>query len=238
MSRLDKPKQRPAIPNFSSGPCAKRPGWTPQVLSSALLGRSHRSPAGIERLRLAIDKTQALLELPADYRLAIVPGSDTGAFEMALWSMLGERGVDVLAWEDFGQRWVADIVGELKPADTRVLDGRLRAPARSRQRRLRSRRGLHLERHGGGRARAGRRLDRRRPSRSHFRRCDVGAVRAGRRLAQNRRRHLLLAKGARRGSGARHDRAVAARHRAAAAASPELAGSQALPSRRGRARAR
>ena len=121
MSRLDKPTQRPAIPNFSSGPCAKRPGWTPQVLSSALLGRSHRSPAGIERLRLAIDKTKALLELPADYRLAIVPGSDTGAFEMALWSMLGERGVDVLAWEDFGQRWVADIVGELKPADTRVL---------------------------------------------------------------------------------------------------------------------
>ena len=121
MSRLDKPKQRPAIPNFSSGPCAKRPGWTPQVLSAALLGRSHRSPAGIERLRLVIDKTHALLELPADYRLAIVPGSDTGAFEMALWSMLGERGVDVLAWEDFGQRWVADIVGELKPAGTRVL---------------------------------------------------------------------------------------------------------------------
>jgi phosphoserine aminotransferase len=121
MSRIDKPKQRPAIPSFSSGPCAKRPGWTPQVLSSALVGRSHRSPAGIERLRLATDKTQALLDLPADYRLAIVPGSDTGAFEMALWSMLGERGVDVLAWEDFGQRWVADIVGELKPANTRVL---------------------------------------------------------------------------------------------------------------------
>ena len=80
MSRLDKPKQRPAIPNFSSGPCAKRPGWTPQVLSSALLGRSHRSPAGIERLRLAIDTTHALLELPADYRLAIVPGLRHGRF--------------------------------------------------------------------------------------------------------------------------------------------------------------
>jgi phosphoserine aminotransferase len=122
MSTLDKPARRPQSANFSCGPCAKRPGWTPDVLSSALLGRSHRSAAGIARLKLAIDKTHALLELPHDYRVAIVPGSDTGAFEMALWSMLGARGVDVLAWEDFGKRWVADIVGELKPRDTRVLE--------------------------------------------------------------------------------------------------------------------
>jgi phosphoserine aminotransferase len=122
MSTLDKPARRPQTPNFSCGPCAKRPGWTPDALASALLGRSHRSPAALARLKLAIDKTHALLELPHDYRVAIVAGSDTGAFEMALWSMLGARGVDVLAWEDFGKRWVADIVGELKPRDTRVLE--------------------------------------------------------------------------------------------------------------------
>jgi phosphoserine aminotransferase len=122
MTRFDKPAQRPGSQNFSCGPCAKRPGWTPDVLRSALLGRSHRSAAGEARLKLAIDRTHALLELPADYRLAIVPGSDTGAFEMALWSMLGARGVDVLAWEDFGKRWVADIVGELKPPDVRLFE--------------------------------------------------------------------------------------------------------------------
>lgn len=122
MSSLAKPSRRPERPYFSSGPCAKRPGWAPDVLAAALLGRSHRSPAGKERLKLAIDLTHRLLELPADYRVAIVPGSDTGAFEMALWSMLGARGVDVLAWEAFGKRWVTDIVGELKLPDTRVLD--------------------------------------------------------------------------------------------------------------------
>ncbi len=121
MSRFDKPQQRPACPNFSSGPCAKRPGWTPDVLRTALVGRSHRSAAGKAQLKRAIDETHALLQLPPDYRLAIVPGSDTGAFEMALWSMLGARGVDVLAWEDFGRRWVADIVAELKLPGARVL---------------------------------------------------------------------------------------------------------------------
>ena len=122
MTAIEKPTQRPGNPNFSSGPCAKRPGWTPDVLRSALLGRSHRSPAGKARLKLAIDKTHALLELPPDYRVAIVPGSDTGAFEMALWSMLGARGVDVLAWEDFGKRWVADIAAELNLPGARVLE--------------------------------------------------------------------------------------------------------------------
>ncbi len=122
MSSIAKPSRRPKRPYFSSGPCAKRPGWTPDVLGPALLGRSHRSAAGKERLKLAIDLTHRLLELPADYRVAIVPGSDTGAFEMALWSMLGARGVDVLAWEAFGHRWVTDIVSELQLPDTRVLD--------------------------------------------------------------------------------------------------------------------
>jgi len=122
MSNIFKPTRRPQRPNFSSGPCAKRPGWSPDVLASALLGRSHRSAAGVDRLRLAIDLTHSLLELPADYRVAIVPGSDTGAFEMALWSMLGARGVDVLAWEAFGRRWVTDVVGQLGIVDVRVLE--------------------------------------------------------------------------------------------------------------------
>ena len=117
-----KPNERPRDPNFSCGPCAKRPGWTPDVLRSALLGRSHRAPAALARLKLAIDQTKALLELPDDYRVAIVPGSDTGAFEMALWTMLGARGVDVLAWEDFGKRWVGDVVAQLRLADARVLE--------------------------------------------------------------------------------------------------------------------
>jgi phosphoserine aminotransferase len=106
---------------LSSGPCAKRPGWTPDALRAALVGRSHRAPVAKARLKLAIDTTKTLLELPADYRVGIVPGSDTGAFEMALWTMLGERGVDVLAWEDFGKRWVADIVTELRLPNARVL---------------------------------------------------------------------------------------------------------------------
>jgi len=92
------------------------------VLSGALLGRSHRAPAALKRLKLAIDETKSLLELPAGHRVAIVPGSDTGAFEMALWTMLGARGVDVLAWEDFGKRWVGDVVAQLRLPDARVLE--------------------------------------------------------------------------------------------------------------------
>lgn len=121
MAPVRKPNARPRNPNFSSGPCAKRPGWTPDALRAALVGRSHRAPVAKARLKLAIDTTKTLLELPADYRVGIVPGSDTGAFEMALWTMLGERGVDVLAWEDFGKRWVADIVTELRLPNARVL---------------------------------------------------------------------------------------------------------------------
>lgn len=115
-----KPALRPQNPRFSSGPCAKRPGWTPQALENAFLGRSHRAAAGKARLKLAIDKTKALLGVPNDYLCAIVPGSDTGAFEMAMWSLLGARGVDVLAWESFGTGWVTDIVKHLAPHEPRV----------------------------------------------------------------------------------------------------------------------
>ena len=112
---------RPARPFFSSGPCAKRPGWTPQNLNQDTLGRSHRAKLGKARLKEAIDRTKKVLELPADYRVGIVPASDTGAVEMALWSMLGARPVDMLAWESFGEGWVTDVVKQLKLKDARVL---------------------------------------------------------------------------------------------------------------------
>jgi phosphoserine aminotransferase len=116
-----KPVTRPANACFSSGPCAKRPGWTPQALTDAALGRSHRAKSGKAKLKLAIDLTREVLGVPADYRIGITPGSDTGAFEMALWSLLGARSVDVLAWESFGEGWVSDIVKELKLKDVRTL---------------------------------------------------------------------------------------------------------------------
>jgi len=122
MTALERPATRPQNPFFSSGPCAKRPGWSLDNLKNALLGRSHRSAAGKARLKLAIDRTRTLLELPDDYLVAIVPGSDTGAVEMALWSLLGPRGVDVLAWEAFGKDWVVDVVKQLKLGDVRVME--------------------------------------------------------------------------------------------------------------------
>jgi phosphoserine aminotransferase len=115
------PAVRPANACFSSGPCAKRPGWTPAVLREATLGRSHRAKIGKAKLRLSIDLTREVLGIPADYRVGITPGSDTGAVEMALWTMLGARGVDVLAWESFGDGWVTDIVKQLKIKDARTL---------------------------------------------------------------------------------------------------------------------
>src|SRR5215469_9092515 len=115
------PGVRPLIPHFSSGPCAKRPGWNLQGLTDALLGRSHRSKVGKAKLKRAIDLTREILELPADYRLGIVPASDTGAVEMALWSLLGARPVTVLAWESFGEGWVTDIVKQLKLNDVCVV---------------------------------------------------------------------------------------------------------------------
>lgn len=116
------PVHRPRNPNFSSGPCAKRPGWTPAALGDAPVGRSHRSKPGKAKLKEAIDLTRAVLGIPDDYRIAIVPGSDTGAVEMALWSLLGPRGVDVLAWESFGKEWVTDITKQLRLDDVRVLE--------------------------------------------------------------------------------------------------------------------
>ncbi len=115
------PGVRPANPHFSSGPCSKHPGWTLQALQNALLGRSHRAKAPKARLKRAIDLTREILQVPADYRIGIVPASDTGAVEMALWSLLGTRGVDVLAWEAFGEGWVTDVVKELKIWDARTL---------------------------------------------------------------------------------------------------------------------
>src|SRR5215204_4792274 len=116
-----KPALRPNVPHFSSGPCAKRPGWNPANLKDAALGRSHRAKIGKARLKLAIDLTREVLQVPAGYRIGIVPASDTGAVEMALWSMLGPRPVDVLAWESFGEGWVTDIVKQLKLEGTRVV---------------------------------------------------------------------------------------------------------------------
>ena len=117
-----KPTALPRGTHFSSGPCAKRPGWAPDVLSSAALGRSHRSKLGKSKLKQAIDGMSRLLGLPDDYRLAIVPASDTGAIEMAMWSMLGARGVDMLAWESFGKAWVSDVTGQLKLDDVRRIE--------------------------------------------------------------------------------------------------------------------
>ena len=114
------PSMRPLVPHFSSGPCAKRPGWTPQALSAAVLGRSHRSKAGKARLKRAIDLTREVLQVPAAYRIGIVPASDTGAVEMALWSLLGPQPVTMLAWESFGEGWVTDIAKELKLKDVTV----------------------------------------------------------------------------------------------------------------------
>ena len=121
MSNASRPAVRPQNPHFSSGPCAKRPGWSPGVLADACLGRSHRSKAGKAKLAEVIERSRAILGVPADYRIAIVPASDTGAVEMALWSLLGPRGVDVLAWESFGSGWVTDVTKQLKLEDVRVL---------------------------------------------------------------------------------------------------------------------
>jgi phosphoserine aminotransferase len=115
------PGVRPAVPHFSSGPCAKRPGWSLQALTDAALGRSHRAKVGKGKLKRVIDLTREVLEVPADYRIGIVPASDTGAVEMALWSMLGARPVTMLAWESFGEGWVSDVLKELKLKETSVL---------------------------------------------------------------------------------------------------------------------
>src|SRR5262245_19956730 len=120
LTPLMKPAHRPQRPEFSSGPCAKRPGWSLSALSGALLGRSHRAKAGKGRLQAVIERSRAQLGLPDGWRLAIVPASYTGAMEMAMWSLLGERPVDVLTWESFGQEWATDATQQLR-LDARVL---------------------------------------------------------------------------------------------------------------------
>lgn len=122
MTMISKPDTRPANPNFSSGPCAKRPGWSLEALADAPLGRSHRAKIGKTKLQYAIDLTREVLQVPADWRIGIVPASDTGAVEMALWSLLGERGVDMVAWESFGSGWVTDVVKQLKLPDVRKIE--------------------------------------------------------------------------------------------------------------------
>jgi len=121
MTESVRPAVRPARPFFSSGPCAKRPGWSPEVLNDALVGRSHRSKPGKQKLKDAIDRTKRLLGMPEDYRLGIVPASDTGAVEMALWSLLGARPVDLFAWESFSEDWVTDAVKQLRIPNTRLF---------------------------------------------------------------------------------------------------------------------
>ncbi|EXL10385.1 phosphoserine transaminase [Aquamicrobium defluvii] len=122
MTALPLPDKRPANPRFSSGPCAKRPGWSLEALADAALGRSHRAKLGKNKLAEAIDLTREILQVPADYRIGIVPASDTGAIEMALWSLLGPRGVDMVAWESFGAAWVTDVVKQLKLPDVRKFE--------------------------------------------------------------------------------------------------------------------
>ena len=119
---MTKPQIKPKILIFLLALVLRPPGWSLGALNEAVLGRSHRAAIGLERLRAVIDESKDLLNIPKDYRLAIVPGSDTGAIEMAMWSLLGQRGIDVLAWENFGQMWVVDIVKHLKLKDHRVMD--------------------------------------------------------------------------------------------------------------------
>jgi phosphoserine aminotransferase len=118
---VTKPAARPGNPRFSSGPCAKIPGWIPDLLNSAFIGRSHRAAEGKARLKRAIDLTRNVLQVPDDYHIGIVPASDTGAMEMAMWSLLGARGVDMLAWESFGEGWITDVVKQLKLEDARLI---------------------------------------------------------------------------------------------------------------------
>ena len=122
MTRTKQPSDRPSNPQFSSGPCSKRPGWSPAALVDAYVGRSHRSKEGKARLKEVIEKTKEILSLPPGYEVAIVAGSDTGAFEMAMWNLLGARGVDVFAWEIFGRIWLKDAVAHLKLADLRTFE--------------------------------------------------------------------------------------------------------------------
>lgn len=190
-----RPEHRPVRPYFSSGPCVKRPGWTLDVLKDAFLGRSHRAQEGLAKLKEVIVRSRQILGVPADYRIAIVPGSDTGAVEMALWTLLGEREVDCLAWEAFGANWVTDVGPVMKLANARLVVAPYGSLPDLSAVELEARRGVHLERHLGWRARARWRLDRRRPRRPVDLRRHFGRIRDGHALAQAGRDHLVLAEG-------------------------------------------
>jgi hypothetical protein len=213
MADVIAPAARPANTHFSSGPCSKRPGWSLDALSDAPLGRSHRAKVGKEKLKLAIDLTREILKVPADYRIGIVPASDTGAVEMAMWSLLGERGVDMLSWESFGAGWVTDVVKQLKLADVRKFNAPT-ASAGSRSRRFRPRRRLHLERHDIWRPRAERRLHPRRPQGPDHLRRHLCRLCTGPGLRQARCHHLLLAEGSGRRGRSRCAHPFPARRRA------------------------
>ena len=209
------PAARPNNPRFSSGPCAKRPGWTPEILKDATLGRSHRAKAGKAKLKLAIDLTREVLGVPADYRIGITAGSDTGAVEMALWSLLGARPVDLLAWESFGEGWVSDVVKELKLADARTL----KAPYGELPDLTKVDPDHDVVFTWNGTTSGVRvaNADWIAADRKGLTICDATSAAFAQDLdwAQARRRHLLLAEGARRRSRPRHDRAQPARGRAA-----------------------
>ena len=228
------PAVRPAVPHFSSGPCAKRPGWSLSALTDAVLGRSHRSKIGKAKLKRAIELTREVLEVPADYRIGIVPASDTGAVEMALWSLLGARPVTMLAWESFGEGWVSDVAKELKLKDVTVLKagyGELPDLAK-----VDPASDVVFTWNGttsGVRVPNADWIAADRAGPDHLRR-HLGLLRAGARLAQARCRHLLLAEGARRRGRARHADPVAARGRAARELHAALAAAENLPADQGR----
>ena len=235
MTEVTQPAVRPARPFFSSGPCAKRPGWTPEALNGALLGRSHRSKPGKAKLKDAIDRTRKLLGIPADYRVGIVPASDTGAVEMAMWSLLGPAPVDLLR------------LGKLR----RRLGHRHRQAAQAQGRARHQGRLRRVARPDAGRSQTTTpcscgtapprgvrvpewRLDSGRPRRPHHLRRHQRRLRDGPALGQARCRHLLLAEGAGRRSRARHAGAVAPRRGAAGKLHAALADAENLPHDQGR----
>ncbi len=194
MTTIAKPAVRPANPNFSSGPCAKRPGWSLNALVDAALGRSHRAKIGKTKLKEAIDLTREVLQVPADYRIGIVPASDTGAVEMALWSMLGARGVDMVAWESFGSGWVTDVTKQLKLEDVRTFDAPYGEIVDFSQVDF-DRDVVFTERHHVRCARPEWRFHSGRPQGPDLLRCNICRFRATPRFSETRRRNLLPAEG-------------------------------------------
>ncbi len=199
---VGKPGVRPARPYFSSGPCAKPPGWGPEHLALGSLGRSHRSKLGKARLVHAIDLTRKILRVPDSHRIGIVPASDTGAVEMALWSMLGARPVTMLAWESFGEGWVTDVAKQLK-LDATILKAPYGEIPDLNAVDWNSDVVFTWNGTTSGAPRAGRRLDRRRPPRPVDRRRHLRRLRDGAAVGQARCRHFLLAESARRRGRAR-----------------------------------